>query len=49
MTDLYARRFIDHDKFTFSVPYKLYLRMEQNVDRSFLGKDSWPDTLGKCI
>lgn len=49
MTDLYARRYIDHDKFTLSVPYSLYLRMEGNADSSFLGKDSWPETLGKCI
>ncbi len=49
MTDMYARRFIDHDKFTFAVPYGLYLRMEENVGRSFLAKDTWPETLGKCI
>ncbi len=49
MTDLYARRFVDHDKFTLSVPYRLYLRMEENTEASFLGKENWPEYLGKCI
>lgn len=41
MTDMYARRYVDRDKFSFAVPYKLYLRMINNIDDSFLAKEKY--------
>lgn len=49
MTDLYARRFIGKDQFSFAVPYSLYRRMQDNADRSFLAGERWQETLEKCI
>jgi uncharacterized protein (DUF169 family) len=48
-TDLFARRYIDRDKLTFAVPYRLYKRMEADVPGSFMGKDDWKETFGKCL
>jgi len=41
LTDLTARKYIDKDVLSFSVPFKRFLEMEANVDVSFLarGKD----------
>jgi hypothetical protein len=41
MTDFTPRQFADSDKFTFAVPYKLYLRMEENAGGSFLEENEW--------
>ena len=48
MTDLYARRFIDPDKFSFAAPYFLWKRMESNAGSSFLTMDKWAKALGKA-
>ncbi|MCQ2079111.1 MAG: DUF169 domain-containing protein [archaeon] len=49
MTDLYARRFVPPEIMSFSVPYKLYQRMDSDVEESFLGREKWAETLKKCI
>ena len=49
MTDLYARRFIDKDKMSFAVPYKLYLRMLDDMDSSFLKKPKYEEFMEKCL
>jgi hypothetical protein len=49
MTDLYARRYIGKDEFSFAVPYELYRRMKKNADLSFLTGPRWPETLEKCV
>jgi len=41
LTDVTARKLVDPDILTFTVPYKMYLEMEQNVEGSFLEKGSW--------
>ncbi len=48
MTDLYARKFIDPDKFSFAAPYSLWKRMESNAGSSFLAMDKWAKALGKA-
>lgn len=49
MTDLYARRYVPSDIMSFAVPYKLFQKMDAEVEESFLGKDKWPETLEKCL
>jgi hypothetical protein len=41
MTDFAPRQFVDPDKLTFAVPYKLYQRMEENAAGSFLEEKEW--------
>lgn len=44
MTDLFARRFIDNDLLAFSIPWKLYQEMEENVrsmSGNFLDRPAW--------
>lgn len=48
LTDLYARRFIPADILSFAVPFKLYQRMEADIERSYFGKETWQETLKKC-
>jgi hypothetical protein len=32
---------VDKDILSFSVPYKMYLEMESNVEESFLAREEW--------
>lgn len=49
MTDIYARRFIPENMFSFAVPYVLYQRMASDLSSSFLGREKWPEMLEKCV
>ena len=48
MTDMYARRFIRREELSFAVPYKLYRRMVDDVDASFLRKEKYLENLSKA-
>ena len=48
MTDMYARRFIRREEMSFAVPYKLYRRMIEDIDASFLRKEKYLDNLSLC-
>ena len=49
MTDMYARRFVGKDQLSFAVPYKLYQRMERDIDDSFLMKENFIENMDKCL
>ena len=49
MTDMYARRFIGKDQLSFAVPYKLYQRMVDDIDDSFLMKEKFIESMDKCL
>jgi hypothetical protein len=49
MTDMYARRFVDREQMSFAVPYKLYKRMADDIDDSFLMKEKFAENFEKCI
>ncbi|MBO5547742.1 MAG: DUF169 domain-containing protein [Candidatus Methanomethylophilaceae archaeon] len=49
MTDMYARRFVDKDKLSFAVPFKLYQRMVADIDDSFLSKDKYLENFEKAL
>jgi len=39
--DLSARPYVQRDVLTFAVPYRMYLRMAENVPESFLATKTW--------
>lgn len=41
MTDITARPIIDADLLSFSVPFRMFLEMEDNIPGSFLDKHDW--------
>jgi uncharacterized protein (DUF169 family) len=41
LTDISARKYVDKDILSFSVPYKMFIEMEENVDESFLASSEW--------
>ena len=49
MTDIYARRYVDKDRMSFAVPYKLYRRMEEDLDASFLAKPRYKEYMDACL
>ena len=45
LTDISVRMRFQKDILSFTVPYKMFLEMESNVEGSFLGKDVWQKVL----
>lgn len=39
--DISARKQVDKDILSFSVPYKMFVEMENNAEESFLARDEW--------
>lgn len=47
LTDITVRPMVEPDMLSFSVPYKMYLDMEKNIEGSFLEKHLWHRVAGR--
>jgi uncharacterized protein (DUF169 family) len=45
--DLAARKHVDKNILSFTIPYKMYLEMEGNVEGSFLDLEEWKELRGR--
>jgi hypothetical protein len=45
--DISVRKYFDSQKLSFTVPWAMFMRMEQNVPGSFLVRDSWQQLLSR--
>jgi uncharacterized protein (DUF169 family) len=45
--DIAVRKYFDSQKLSFTVPWSMFMRMEQNVPGSFLVRDSWQQLLSR--
>ncbi len=45
LTDISVRKSFEKDMLSFTVPYKMFLEMESNVEGSFLDRDVWQNIL----
>ncbi|MGI6225956.1 MAG: DUF169 domain-containing protein [Peptococcales bacterium] len=45
--DISIRRYFDKNTLSFSIPYKLFKKMEGNVEGSFLEKEDWLELLAR--
>lgn len=43
LTDITARPYIDSDLLAFTVPYNMFIEMEENIPGSFLEKKDWQE------
>ena len=43
LIDISARKHLEKDLLSFSVPFKMFLEMEDNVEESFLYRDEWQE------
>jgi len=49
MFDISVRKQLDSDLLAFTVPYKMFKEMEDNVSESFLEKESWAKVLERNL
>lgn len=49
MTDMFARRFVETGELSYAVPYKLYLRMMNDMNDSFLVQERFQEQMLKAL
>lgn len=49
MTDMFARRFIETGELSYAVPFKLYSRMMDDIDDSFLTQERFQEQMVKAL